>query len=74
MNGQSVVKRKRRRKPLRNCEVGTPQEAYKRFSGFCCRQVQLTGCKGCYLYEEGGAFGSCVVKWSRMAYRKGGEK
>lgn len=69
---QSVVKRKRGRNPLRNCEVGTPQEAYKRFSKFCCRQVQLTGCKGCYLYEEGRVFGSCVVKWSRIAYRKGG--
>lgn len=74
MNRQNIVKCKRRRKPLRNCEVGTPQEAYKRFSEFYCRQVQLTGCKGCYLYEEGSVVGSCVVKWSRMAYRKGGNK
>lgn len=74
MSSQNVVKHKRRRKPLRNCEVGTPQEAYKRFSEFCCRQVQLTGCKGCYLYEEGKVFGSCVVKWAQLTYKEGGAK
>jgi molecular chaperone DnaK (HSP70) len=52
--------------PLKNCEVGTPEEQYNRFI-YCCTERKISCRK---TFNRGCAI--CYAKWMQMPYEKGG--
>ena len=52
--------------PLKNCEVGTPEEQYNRFI-YCCTERKISCRK---TFNRGCAI--CYAKWMQMLYEKGG--
>lgn len=52
--------------PPRNCDVGTAEEQYKRFSKFCANHRCDLSCPAC----PAGTFyhTECVTKWERMPF------
>ena len=52
--------------PPRNCDVGTAEEQYKRHKRWCDRN-NFKDCWGRRCCE-------CVVAWSQMPYKEGGEE
>lgn len=67
--------------PLRNCDVGTPDEQYARFKKWCENEFYkrpidaLTGepCKSCpcYAVSANGVDGCNYLRWANMPYEKG---
>lgn len=70
--------------PLKNCEVGTPEEHFERFNKFCgWYQSDWSGserkekCSACPLKEKGLACTGdkntvpCILYWLLMPYEKG---
>ena len=55
------------KKDLRNCDVGTPLEQYKRFDKICSAKVPI---KDCPLFEKTSPCCSplCLARWSQMPY------
>ena len=62
--------------PLRNCDVGTADEQYRRHDKFCDDHFtpsRVGGhCHKCPLEEERGR--RCTFFWIQMPYCEGGEK
>ena len=63
--------------PARNCDVGTAQEQYNRWNGFCGRNYKphvaaagLDGCDDCELCEAKNENGpsACPFAWAQMPY------
>ena len=52
-------------KSLRNCDVGTAEEQFKRFNKFCFP----IKCRECKLYTEEELYG-CIFRWAQMPYEK----
>lgn len=56
--------------PLRNCDVGTPQEQSVRMAKFCSEQYKKTDgvalCSGCQFHDIEGL--ECQFAWSQMPY------
>jgi hypothetical protein len=51
--------------PLRNCDVGTPEEQTRRNEAFCDYNLRKTGCKGC---PANVPKSSCKFAWAQMPY------
>ena len=51
--------------PLRNCDVGTPEEQTSRWTGFCYRNE----CLSCPVKLIGET--DCILAWSQMPYEEG---
>lgn len=60
-------------KPMRNCDVGTPEEQDARFSHFC--HHQHVNCNTCEITEihHKCAMPFCALAWSQMPYDDGGQ-
>ena len=60
--------------PIRNIDVGTPEEQAQRIDAFC--KSHGTDENGCYRCEECPLLGidRCELKWAQMPYDEGGEK
>ena len=60
--------------PLRNCDVGTPEEQTERFKQLCRKYRRGPGpranCKGCPISLESQNVG-CTFAWSQMPYVEG---
>ena len=58
--------------PLKNYEVGTVEEQYRRFE-LMCNNNCCNNCKSCPFSDEDGysELEECVLKWSQMPYEKG---
>lgn len=56
-------------KPLRNCDVGTPEEQWKRFDSFCGGYP--CNCDGCPFEPDGLAPSGCALMWAQMPYGEG---
>lgn len=60
--------------PIRNCDVGTTEEQYKRFNKFCFDNMgdgmKESRCSKCPLY---GTKSSCKFDWEQMPYEGKGE-
>ena len=54
---------------IRNCNVGTPQEQYRRFKAFC---EKFKGCEGCPFKSDLSFTADCEIQWSQMEYKKEG--
>ena len=59
--------------PLRNCDVGSAEEQYDRWSRFCrYRNAPLSqnrSCKGCPVYEAMyNCKSTCELIWAQMPY------
>lgn len=57
--------------PMRNCDVGTAGEQYRRWTYFCkFRNESRTTCLGCPVYEEQnkGQISTCELVWAQMPY------
>lgn len=61
--------------PVRNCEVGTPEEQTARFAEFCKSHIHsdLPRCAGCPLEDIPDGTG-CAQAWAQMPYGEGGTK
>ena len=59
--------------PLRNCDVGTPQEQAKRFKNYCKSKVCKRNVCHSYGYEE-LFHHECFPIWAQMPYEKEGEE
>lgn len=55
--------------PPRNCDVGTPEEQFKRFNMFCFP----IKCSECKLYTE-EYLHDCIFRWLQLPYEKGDAK
>ena len=55
--------------PPRNCDVGTPEEQFKRFNMFCFP----IKCRECKLYTEEDLH-DCIFRWLQLPYEKGDAK
>ena len=53
--------------PLRNCDVGTPEEQLKRWRIFC---DMVQGCDECPCNKRDGISADCYARWSQMPYEK----
>lgn len=53
----------------RNCDVGTPEEQFKRFNMFCFP----IKCHECKLYTEEDLH-ECIFRWLQLPYEKGDSK
>ena len=53
--------------PLRNCDVGTPEEQQERFKDFCRREDGGT-CLCC----PAASFEDCVLGWAQLPYESEG--
>ena len=62
-------------KPLRNCDVGTPDEQAKRYAKFCNGHFtpsDIVGdCHKCPLEDKRKMGGHCSFYWAQMPYEKG---
>lgn len=63
-------------KPLRNCDVGTPQEQEKRLEAFCAKQFRYAvaddnPCAKCPIFKKDTL--PCVYRFLQMPYEKGEE-
>lgn len=71
-------------RPLRNCDVGNPDEQYARFKKWCVDEFYkrpmdaLPGepCKSCPCYQilPNGVDGCNFLRWAQMPYTKGETK
>lgn len=52
--------------PTRNCDVGTPEEQFKRFNMFCFP----IKCRECKLYTEEDLY-DCIFRWLQLPYEEG---
>ena len=63
--------------PLKNCEVGTPEEQTERFKDLCRKYRRGPGpranCKGCPIQHESPHVG-CTFAWAQMPYENGATK
>lgn len=58
------------KEPVRNCEVGTPDEQSERFDAHCRRHM---GCLSCPLRDADGSVPKhCEFRWAQMPYKEGG--
>lgn len=60
------------KQPVRNCEVGTPEEQAERYAAHCSMFPQCAGCPCCGKVS----YGKCEFAWGQMPYvanEKGGE-
>lgn len=55
--------------PPRNCDVGTPEEQFRRYHKFC---MGGHGCSKCGVGIRSGA--GCSLAWAQMPYEEGGAK
>lgn len=58
-----------RRKPARNCDVGTPETQVVRMSAFCLGHQphgEVTNCPGCPI--KSGSYFLCALRWGQMPY------
>ena len=53
--------------PRRNCDVGTEEEQYNRFTTFC--RIYSNNCNGCP-FKQKSSLVDCVVQWSQMTYEE----
>ena len=65
--------------PPRNCDVGTAEEQYDRWSRFCqYRNAPLSqnrSCFGCPVYDAmRNCKSTCELIWAQMLYAEGGAK
>ena len=64
--------------PLRNCDVGTAEEQYRRWARFCKYRNEGKTCHGCPVYEEQkkGMKSTCELIWAQTPYEaeEGGAK
>lgn len=58
--------------PVKNCEVGTASEQYKRWLAFC-RRYDAT-CSGCSFDEPLDSIAHCFAKWDQRPYEEGGAR
>ena len=58
-----------KKKPVRNCDVGTAEEQMKRFNKFCFP----IKCSECQLYKDEYLY-TCILRWAQMPYEEGGAK
>ena len=57
--------------PPRQCDVGTAEEQYRRWTYFCkFRNESRKTCVGCPVQEE-GQNSTCELIWAQMPYEKG---
>lgn len=58
--------------PLKNYEVGTPEEQVKRYRKFC---GTYNRCEYCPIKKDGGILSAmCFARWAQMQYKKEGEE
>lgn len=56
--------------PIRNCDVGTPEEQKERFEEFCDDEKgDRQHCRNCRLCNAQ----DCELAWAQMPYEEGGE-
>ena len=56
-------------RPLRNCDVGTAEEQFRRFNMFCLP----TKCRECKLYTKEDLH-DCIFRWLQMPFEEGDAK
>lgn len=63
-------------KPPRNCDVGTPEEQWRRFKKHCEENLQADDPDYCSSICDvnGGCVSECALKWAQMPYEEGGAK
>ena len=54
---------------LRNCDVGTPQEQYRRFKAFC---EKFKSCEGCPFESLLSPTLACAILWSQTECKNEG--
>lgn len=61
--------------PLRNCDVGTADEQYKRFMNMC-NSKDAKQCASCSMrgFTPGCSRDRCFANWAQMPYEEGGAK
>lgn len=57
-------------KPPRNCDVGTPEEQWRRFKKHCEENLQADDPDYCSSIcdVDGGCVSECALKWAQMPY------
>ena len=60
--------------PLRNCDIGTPDEQLYRFDDFCERHKNKNGICVCPFMYATHYDKECFAHWAQMPYEKGGEE
>lgn len=56
--------------PLRNCEVGTPEEQMKRWNKFCMMQTGCNECPGHKSHKRSCIITLCFAHWAQMPYKE----
>ena len=68
----------KKKKPLRNCDVGTVRQQSKRFARYCRHEIgRVIGVAFCCAECPLSKYSDCSLAWAQMPYEaneKGGEK